>query len=233
MPTRITAFCPDGMAASGLNSGGCAGPFPVPARKRFSTAATLLAWKCASGRTSLCWTRAAVCGGWAWRWSRNSRTDPMQLNLLITHTHWDHIQGFPFFLPAYNPKNNVTIYGYEGARQGLQSTLSSQMESPYFPISMQQMPGHIAIHELREMKFNINQVPVRAHFSQPSRHLHRLPPPDPRRLHCLSAGHRITPAPAPPPEPRDQRRPARKKENRAAGRPRPHRIHPRCRCPDS
>jgi phosphoribosyl 1,2-cyclic phosphodiesterase/ActR/RegA family two-component response regulator len=92
------------------------------------------------------------------------KTRPMELNLLITHTHWDHIQGFPFFLPAYNPKNNVTIYGYEGASQGLQSTLSSQMESPYFPISMQQMPGHIAIREMREMNFNINKVSVRAHF---------------------------------------------------------------------
>lgn len=89
---------------------------------------------------------------------------PMQLNLLITHTHWDHIQGFPFFLPAYDPKNNVTIYGYEGASQGLQNTLSSQMESPYFPISMQQMPGHIAIRELRDMNFKVGQVPVRAHF---------------------------------------------------------------------
>jgi phosphoribosyl 1,2-cyclic phosphodiesterase len=89
---------------------------------------------------------------------------PMQLNLLITHTHWDHIQGFPFFLPAYNPKNNVTIYGFEGASQGLQSTLSSQMESPYFPISMQEMPGHIAIRELRDLNFNVNKVPVRAQF---------------------------------------------------------------------
>ena len=66
---------------------------------------------------------------------------PIHLSLLITHTHWDHIQGFPFFMPAYNPRNRITMVGFEGARQGLQSTLSSQMESPYFPISMHQMPG--------------------------------------------------------------------------------------------
>jgi phosphoribosyl 1,2-cyclic phosphodiesterase/ActR/RegA family two-component response regulator len=89
---------------------------------------------------------------------------PIHLNLLITHTHWDHIQGFPFFLPAYDPKNKVTIYGFEGASQGLKNTLSDQMESPYFPISMQQMPGHIAIRELHDLAFNINQVQVRAQF---------------------------------------------------------------------
>jgi phosphoribosyl 1,2-cyclic phosphodiesterase/ActR/RegA family two-component response regulator len=89
---------------------------------------------------------------------------PIHLNLLITHTHWDHIQGFPFFLPAYNLNNKVTIYGFEGARQGLQSTLSTQMENPYFPISMQQMPGAITIHELKELSFKVGAIGVKAHF---------------------------------------------------------------------
>jgi len=89
---------------------------------------------------------------------------PIDLNILVTHTHWDHIQGFPFFTPAYNSQNRITIYGFEGARRGLQATLSSQMESPYFPISMQQMPGHVTIEELRDLDFKINSVPVRAHF---------------------------------------------------------------------
>ncbi len=89
---------------------------------------------------------------------------PMNLNLLITHTHWDHIQGFPFFQPAYDPKNQLTIYGFEGARHGLEGTLSSQMESPYFPISMQQMPGHIHIKEVKQMHFTLGAVQVYAHF---------------------------------------------------------------------
>src|ERR1700710_1216352 len=43
----------------------------------------------------------------------------VKLALLITHTHWDHIQGLPFFLPAYNQKNQIRVLGYEGARVGL------------------------------------------------------------------------------------------------------------------
>ena len=62
---------------------------------------------------------------------------PTRMNILISHTHWDHIQGFPFFAPAYDPKNKVRILAFEGPRKGLEATLSSQMESPYFPISMQ------------------------------------------------------------------------------------------------
>ena len=89
---------------------------------------------------------------------------PLNLTLLLTHTHWDHIQGFPFFVPAYNPKNNVRILGYEGARQGLAATLGTQMESPYFPVGLKELPGNIHIEELRDMEFEIGSVRVRAMF---------------------------------------------------------------------
>ncbi|MDA1275520.1 MAG: response regulator [Verrucomicrobia bacterium] len=94
-----------------------------------------------------------------------SNGKPIQLTLLLTHTHWDHIQGFPFFAPAYNPKNTVRVFAYEGARKGLEATLSSQMESPYFPISLHQMPGNIAIQELKAMSFNIGSVQIEAAFA--------------------------------------------------------------------
>jgi phosphoribosyl 1,2-cyclic phosphodiesterase/CheY-like chemotaxis protein len=90
---------------------------------------------------------------------------PVKLTVLITHTHWDHIQGFPFFVPAYDPRNQVRICGFEGSREGLQATFSSQMESPYFPITLSQMPGHISIEELQELEFDIGKVKVQATFA--------------------------------------------------------------------
>jgi phosphoribosyl 1,2-cyclic phosphodiesterase/ActR/RegA family two-component response regulator len=89
---------------------------------------------------------------------------PITLTLLITHTHWDHIQGFPFFIPAYSPHNKVRVFGYEGARKGLHSTLTSQMESPYFPVSMRLMPGTIAVTELSEREFHVGKVKVTTAF---------------------------------------------------------------------
>jgi phosphoribosyl 1,2-cyclic phosphodiesterase/CheY-like chemotaxis protein len=89
---------------------------------------------------------------------------PINLTLLISHTHWDHIQGFPFFEPAYNPKNRLRILGYEGARQNLEAILTSQMESPYFPIGLRQMPGYISIQELRDLNFQVGHVPAQAAF---------------------------------------------------------------------
>src|ERR1700736_2321441 len=44
---------------------------------------------------------------------------PIHLSLLITHAHWDHIQGFPFFVPSYNDKNQIRIFGYNGADSAL------------------------------------------------------------------------------------------------------------------
>jgi phosphoribosyl 1,2-cyclic phosphodiesterase len=86
----------------------------------------------------------------------------LDLTLLLTHTHWDHIQGFPFFVPAYQARNHIRILGYEGARQNLQATLSGQMENPYFPVTLAQMPGNIIIEELTDMSFSLGPLNVRA-----------------------------------------------------------------------
>ena len=92
-------------------------------------------------------------------------SETLKLTLLITHTHWDHIQGLPFFSPAYNSKNLIRILGYEGARAGLGTILAGQMETPFFPVSLHQLPSHLAIEELKDMEFHIGKVKVRATFA--------------------------------------------------------------------
>ncbi|HEY5752785.1 MAG TPA: MBL fold metallo-hydrolase [Chthoniobacterales bacterium] len=87
---------------------------------------------------------------------------PMNLTLLISHTHWDHIQGFPFFLPAYNPANKLHIRGYEGARAKFSTILSAQMESPYFPVEMNGLPANIDVEELKEFEFSVGAVKVKS-----------------------------------------------------------------------
>ena len=89
---------------------------------------------------------------------------PINLTLLLTHTHWDHIQGLPFFLPAYKAKNSLRVLGFEGARAGLATILAAQMEVPFFPVSWRDLPGTIKIQELKRMKFSIGKVKVHARF---------------------------------------------------------------------
>ncbi len=89
---------------------------------------------------------------------------PLRLSLLITHSHWDHVQGFPFFQPAYEASNQIRVFGFEGAREGLAGIFSGQMESPYFPIGLGQLPSHVVFEELKQMDFKVGPVPVRAAF---------------------------------------------------------------------
>jgi len=90
---------------------------------------------------------------------------PLNLTLLLTHTHWDHIQGLPFFRPAYEPQNRLRILGYEGARHGLENVLASQMESPVFPVDLCELPANLQIEELKELHFAVGSVKVQACFA--------------------------------------------------------------------
>lgn len=90
---------------------------------------------------------------------------PLDLTLLLTHTHWDHIQGLPFFLPVYKSHNRVRILGYEGARLGLETVLSSQMENPFFPIGLREVPANVRVEELKQLNFPLGNFQVHACFA--------------------------------------------------------------------
>jgi CheY-like chemotaxis protein/phosphoribosyl 1,2-cyclic phosphodiesterase len=85
-------------------------------------------------------------------------------NILLGHTHWDHIQGFPFFTPAFVKGNAVAIYGPEGSRGSLQDVLAGQMEFTYFPVELTQLPAAITYHDLTEGVHTIGGTQVATQF---------------------------------------------------------------------
>ena len=85
-------------------------------------------------------------------------------NLLISHTHWDHIQGIPFFGPLFRPGNNWQVYGPRGLGESLRETLSGQMQYTYFPVTLDQLGADIVYHDLVEGTFEIGDFRVTAQY---------------------------------------------------------------------
>ncbi|MGL6284701.1 MAG: MBL fold metallo-hydrolase [Microcoleaceae cyanobacterium] len=74
---------------------------------------------------------------------------PVEGHLFFSHTHWDHIQGFPFFVPAFIPVNKFNVYGAiapDGTT--IKERLSDQMLHPNFPVPMQVMRSELNFHDL-------------------------------------------------------------------------------------
>ncbi len=72
---------------------------------------------------------------------------PHTVDLLISHLHWDHIQGIPFFQPAYDPHTTLRLYGPEQQRP-LRELLGLGMDDPFFPVDLDAIPAQLEIHEV-------------------------------------------------------------------------------------
>ena len=117
-----------------------------------SNSGTLIVLDCGTGAHALGQHLVAGKGG------------PANGHLLISHTHWDHIQGIPFFAPLFAPANSWDIYGPKGLSQSLRATLAGQMEHTYFPITLEQFSATIAYHDLVEGALTINDAKVMARY---------------------------------------------------------------------
>ena len=95
---------------------------------------------------------------------REFQARPIKLSLLITHAHWDHIQGFPFFKPAYDSKNEIRIFGFDGAGATFREIMAEPMRAPFFPITMRELSAQMNINKLNEMKFSLGKLDIHAAF---------------------------------------------------------------------
>ena len=85
-------------------------------------------------------------------------------SILISHTHWDHIQGIPFFAPLFVPGNTWTFYAPRGFGDTLRETLAGQMEFTYFPVTLDAFGAKVDYRDLVEQTFDLGDVRITTRF---------------------------------------------------------------------
>ncbi len=87
---------------------------------------------------------------------------PVRASLLLSHFHWDHIQGLPFFVPAYLPSTKLEVIGASDGRFALRDKLSRQMTEPHFPVQLDDLSAELKMREVRpNQSFDVGSVKVK------------------------------------------------------------------------
>ena len=89
-----------------------------------------------------------------------SRPDITGGSIFLSHLHWDHIQGLPFFPPLYHPKYTFTIYGPIRIDQDLEHRLGKQMSELFFPVTLEQVQDNIRFEGIVEDPVQLGDVKV-------------------------------------------------------------------------
>ena len=84
--------------------------------------------------------------------------------MLLSHLHWDHVQGLPFFVPLHHPDALVDIYGPRQADGPLGEVFAGMMRPPYFPIRPDQLEGHVAFQDSGDDDFPVFDAKVRSRW---------------------------------------------------------------------
>jgi phosphoribosyl 1,2-cyclic phosphodiesterase/CheY-like chemotaxis protein len=89
---------------------------------------------------------------------------PVRGHLFIGHTHWDHIQGLPFFAPIFIPGNEWDIYAPKGMGTELKQTLAGQMQYAYFPVALDSLSATLRYHELLEQTLALGEALITTRY---------------------------------------------------------------------
>jgi phosphoribosyl 1,2-cyclic phosphodiesterase len=133
---------------------------PGPGTNHFGGNTSCIELTTADGKRFIldCGTGARLLGNELMKTSRA----PIAATILLTHTHWDHIQGFPFFAPLFVESNRFNVYGPDGAHLSLHDVLAGQMEHHYFPVELSQLAARISYRDIAEGTHQLDGLRVHA-----------------------------------------------------------------------
>lgn len=86
----------------------------------------------------------------------------VEVDLFITHPHWDHINAFPFFKPLYVPGNTVRVHGVAQDEVGFEQLMVAQMDGVYFPVTVQEFGAQVTFHEIDEQEIALDDIRIRS-----------------------------------------------------------------------
>ena len=87
-----------------------------------------------------------------------------RVDILLTHLHFDHIQGLGFFSPLFSPSMEVHIWGPASASQTLHSRLSRYLSPPLFPVLLRDLPSKVTLHDVENSRFEIGPFTIESRF---------------------------------------------------------------------
>ncbi len=91
-------------------------------------------------------------------------SEPVKAYIFLSHFHWDHIQGLPFFRPAFKPGNHFIIYGCDEPSVDLTKIISMQMDAIYFPVAVEDMRAKIEFRTILEGRYEVEGITVETKF---------------------------------------------------------------------
>ncbi|MFC2150318.1 MBL fold metallo-hydrolase [Calditrichota bacterium] len=86
--------------------------------------------------------------------------DPDPIVLLLTHSHWDHLAGFTFFQPAYNPNFSIDVYGNKMAKEVLKRDIFDRHDNRYFPVNMDDFRAKFTFHDELPDPFEVGDISI-------------------------------------------------------------------------
>lgn len=96
-------------------------------------------------------------------WGRNVQGDAaVHVTALLTHLHWDHIQGLPFFGPVLRPGSRLDVYGPCHDGESLAEAIDGLVRPPYFPVFVRDLLGDIRFHDTGDADFAVGNAKVRS-----------------------------------------------------------------------
>ena len=128
---------------------------------------------------------------------------PFRGSCLVSHLHWDHVQGLPFFTPLLRPGSELDVYAPSQADgRTVSDVMADTIRPPLFPITLAELPGQIRFHDVADSAFAIGEFdvmiaidpPHRAHLrvpghvAGPQRQLSQRPPATVRRIVSVTPG---------------------------------------------